>query len=276
MTTEEIKKDLEKKFVMYATMNKVFGLTYADKSKPFNELFATNGVIATILYVVAVVMSLRNQLFDKWKEEITALYESSRYGTWAWWIETAKRWQKGYDTVVIDGEVGYEEINEESQIVKAVMVRQNGRSISIYVAKEEGGELVALDEEELNQFQQYCNNVKPLGVYVVAISKEADDINIDAEVVYNGELSQDSINSLVEEKLNAYFSNLEFGATVYKSQVIEEIMSIEGVVDVELRRLIAIADGVENEIERSWVLSAGYGRVENMTLNCVADSSVRR
>ncbi len=276
MTTEEIRKDLEKKFVMQASMNRVFGLTSADRSKPFNELFATNGVIATILYVVAVVISLRNQLFEKWKEEIKALYESSRYGTWAWWIETAKRWQKDYDTVEIDGEVGYEDVAEDKRIIKAVMVRQSGRSISVYVAKEEGGELVALDEEELNQFQQYCNNVKPLGVYVVAISRDADLINIDAEVVYNGELSQDGINTLVEEKLNTYFSNLKFGATIYKSQVIEEIMSIEGVVDVEIRRLTAVADDVENVIERSWILNAGYGRIKNMTLNCIADNSVRR
>lgn len=275
MTTEEIRKDLEKKFVFHASMNKLFGLTSADRSKEFSSLFATNGVIATIIYVVAVVINLRNQLFEKWKEEIKSLYESSRYGTWSWWIETAKRWQVGYDTKVIDGEVGYEKIDEEAQIIKAAMVRQSGRSIAVYVAKQDNEELVALTEEEKESFQKYLNNVKPLGVYVIAVSKEADEIRIDAEVVYNGELTREAIDKAVVEKLNGYFTNLAFGATIYKAQIIEEIMSIEGVVDMALTVKV-ISERVERELERSLTLSAGYGKVIESNIAYVVDNSVRR
>lgn len=273
--TEEIRKDLEKKFVFHASMNKLFGLTSADRDKEFSSLFATNGVIATIIYVVAVVINLRNQLFEKWKEEIKSLYESSRYGTWSWWIETAKRWQVGYDTKVIDGEVGYEKIDEEAQIIKAAMVRQSGRSIAVYVAKQDNEELVSLTEEERESFQKYLNNVKPLGVYVIAVSKEADEIRIDAEVVYNGELTREAIDKAVVEKLNGYFTNLAFGATIYKAQIIEEIMSIEGVVDMALTVKV-ISERVERELERSLTLSAGYGKVIESNIAYVVDNSVRR
>lgn len=275
MTTEEIRKDLEKKFVFHASMNKLFGLTSADRDKEFSSLFATNGVIATIIYVVAVVMGLRAQLFGKWKEEIKSLYESSRYGTWSWWIETAKRWQVGYDTKVIDGEVGYEKIDEEAQIIKAAMVRQSGRSIAVYVAKQDNEELVALTEEEKESFQKYLNNVKPLGVYVIAVSKEADEIRIDAEVVYNGELKREAIDKAVVERLNGYFTNLAFGATIYKAQIIEEIMSIEGVLDMALTVKV-ISEGVERELERNLTLSAGYGKVIESNIAYVVDNSVRR
>ena len=276
MTTEEIRKDLEKKFVFHASMNKVFGMTPADSGKEFSSLFATNGVIATIIYVVAVVMSLRAQLFGKWKEEIKSLYESSRYGTWSWWIETAKRWQVGYSTVVNEnGEVGYDKIDEEAQIIKAAMVRQNGRSIAVYVAKKEGEELVALTGEERERFQKYLNNVKPLGVYIVAVSKEADEIRIDAEVVYNGELTRELIDKAVMERLNGYFTNLEFGATIYKAQIIEEIMSIEGIVDVALTVKVS-SERVERELKRNLVLSAGYGKVIESNIAYVVDNSVRR
>ena len=277
MTTEEIKKDLEKNFVFHASMSKLFGLTPEDKGKEFSSLFATNGVIATIIYVVAVVISLRTQLFAKWKEEMKGLYESSRYGTWAWWIETAKRWQVGYSTVVIDGEVGYEKIDENARIIKAAMVRQNGRSITIYVAKMENNKLVALnvDKGELSSFQRYLNNVKPLGVYVVAVSKEADKVNIEADIVYNGELSKEAIDKTVSERLNGYFANLEFGATIYKAQIIEEIMSIEGVVDVALK-VSVVSGGVERVLERSIALEAGYGELVNPVLRYTIDNSVRR
>lgn len=275
MTTEEIKKDLEKNFVFHASMSKLFGLTPEDKGKEFSSLFATNGVIATIIYVVAVVISLRTQLFAKWKEEVKGLYESSRYGTWSWWIETAKRWQVGYSTVVIDGEVGYEKIDENARIIKAVMVRQSGRSIAIYVAKQKSNDLLALTDEELEGFQRYCDNVKPLGVYVLAVSKEADEVNIEADVVYNGELSQEALKKAMQEKLNEYVRNLQFGATIYKAQMIEEVMSIEGVVDVDLKVDIVV-DGIVNELERSFVLSAGYGVVKNINITLTRDNSVRR
>lgn len=275
MTTEEIKKDLEKNFVFHASTSKLFGLTPEDKGKEFSSLFATNGVIATIIYVVAVVISLRTQLFAKWKEEVKGLYESSRYGTWSWWIETAKRWQVGYSTVVIDGEVGYEKIDENAKIIKAAMVRQNGRSIAVYVAKQKSNDLLALTDEELEGFQQYCDNVKPLGVYVLAVSKEADEVNIEADVVYNGELSQEALKKAMQEKLNEYVRNLQFGATIYKAQMIEEVMSIEGVVDVDLKVDIVV-DGIVNELERSFVLSAGYGVVKNINITLTRDNSVRR
>jgi hypothetical protein len=277
MTTEELKKELEKKFVQIASANGLFGLTSADSGKDFGSLFATNGVIATIIYVVAVVMSLRSQLFDKWKDEIKSLYESSRYGTWSWWIETAKRWQVGYSTKVIDGEVGYETIDEDAKIIKAAMVRQNGRSIAVYVAKMENNRLVALNEEkrELSSFQQYLNNVKPLGVYVVAVSKEADKVKIEADIVYNGGLSKEAMDKAVSERLNGYFTNLEFGATIYKAQIIEEIMSIEGVVDVALEVSVE-SSGVWRVLERSIALEAGYGELVDPVLRYTIDNSVRR
>lgn len=277
MTTEELRRELEKSFVAKASANEVFGLTTADSGKEFSELFATNGVIATIIYVVAVVMSLRNQLFSKWKEEIKSLYESSRYGTWSWWIETAKMWQVGYSTVVNDdGEVGYDKIDATARIIKAAMVRQNGRSIAVYVAKMENNRLVALDEEkELRSFQRYLNNVKPLGVYVVAVSKEADKVDIEADIVYNGELSKEAMDKAVSERLNGYFTNLEFGATIYKAQIIEEIMSVEGVVDVALSVSVE-SGGVKRALERSIVLEAGYGELVNSVLRYTIDNSVKR
>lgn len=276
MTTEEVRIEIEKVFVRECAERGMFGLMAEDSGKDFRSLFATNGVIATIIYVVAVVMSLRAQLFGKWKEEIKSLYESSRYGTWSWWVETAKRWQVGYSTVVNEnGEVGYEKIDEDAQIIKAVMVRQSGRSIAVYVAKQEGEELVALTEKERKSFQKYLNNVKPLGVYVVAVSKQADEIRIDAEVVYNGELTREAIDKAVVERLNGYFTNLAFGATIYKAQIIEEIMSIEGVVDVALTVKV-VSEGVEKELERNLTLSAGYGKVRESNIAYVVDNSVRR
>lgn len=278
MTTEEVRKELEKKFVEIASANELFGLTLADRGKEFSSLFATNGVISTIIYVVAVVINLRNQLFGKWKEEIKSLYESSRYGTWAWWIETAKRWQIGYSTIVNEnGEVVYEKIDETARIVKAAMVRQNGRSIAVYVAKMENNKLVALNEEkgELSSFQRYLNNVKPLGVYVVAVSKEADKVEIEADIVYNGELSKEAMDKAVSERLNGYFTNLKFGATIYKAQIIEEIMSIEGVVDVALNVSVE-SGGVKRVLERSIALEAGYGELVGSELRYTIDNSVRR
>jgi hypothetical protein len=271
MTTEEIRKAIEKEFVKEAANRRLFGLSASDRFMDFSELFATNGVIATLIYVVAVIISLKSQIFAKWQEEIKSLYESSRYGTWAWWIETAKRWQRGDSTKVINGEVGYSKINEEKRIVKAAMVRQNGRSIMLFVAKEEGGELTMLNGDELTSFQSYCDEVKPLGVNIVARSLPADSVKITGTVVYNGELLQEDLRKEIEAKVNDYIRNLTFGAIVRKTALIDVIMDIEGVIDIWFTLEVG-GRVIDREVE----LVAGYGKVESLSLSYDNDTRVRR
>lgn len=270
MTTEEVRIEIEKVFVRECARRGMFGLTREDVNKEFSSLFGRTTVIAVILYVVAFMIALKSQLFASWKREVEALWQSSRYGTWAWWIATAKKWQKGDATEVIDGVVGYESVDESKRIIKAAMVRQNGRSISVYVAKGTD-ELSPLSADELGAFQAYLNNVKPLGINVLAISLPADSIEVSGEVVYSNELLQDEMKDAVKDRLNEYFKSLSFGATVYVAQMIEEVMSIDGVVDA------ALAMKVNGEvIEREKVLPAGYGVADVANVVVKNNSIIRR
>lgn len=271
MTTEEVRIEIEKVFVRECARRGMFGLTRDDAGKEFSTLFGRTTVIAVILYVVAYMIVLKSQLFAVWKREVEALWQSSRYGTWVWWIETAKKWQKGDATVVTDGVVGYESVDESKQIIKAAMVRQNGRSISVYVAKGTDAELSPLAADELTAFQSYLNNVKPLGINVLAISLPADSIEVSGEVVYSNELLQNEMKDAVKDRLNEYFRSLSFGATVYVAQMIEEVMSIDGVVDT------ALTMKVNGEvIEREKVLPAGYGVADVANVVVKNNSIIRR
>lgn len=270
-TTEEYNKRLQEVFMREIGGRRLFGLTAADSGKSFSEVFSANGVIAVLLYAVAVVLANRDRLFDAWKKDVQRLYESSRYGTWAWWIETAKRWQKGDSTEVIDGEVGYSVVDESKRVVTAAMVRQMQRTLYLFVAKGDAGSYEKLDEEEVVAFQAYVNNVKPLGVNVIARSLDADEIGISGSVIYNGELTQDEIDSALKSAVQNLVSSLEYGATLYVSQVIDTMMDVEGVVDVAIE---VTANG--RIVDRSIALDAGYGEVARFEFNYERNSNVGR
>ena len=67
------------------------------------------------------------------------------------------------------------------------------------------------------------------------------------------------MKSRVLAALNDYFANLSFGSTIYRSQVIERIMSIDGVIDVQLQQLRVSG----YEVQTSYAPQSGYAKITN-------------
>ena len=59
MSVEEVYSELQQMFVAMAASKRLFGLTEADASRAYSELFATTGVLSAILYAVAYVIALK-------------------------------------------------------------------------------------------------------------------------------------------------------------------------------------------------------------------------
>ena len=72
----------------------------------FDNRFSRAGLMRILFYVVAYVIALKERSLDAWKADIAATADSTRYGTWHWWVKTCKEFQNGDTTTVINGKVG--------------------------------------------------------------------------------------------------------------------------------------------------------------------------
>lgn len=263
MRREEIEKSIQEELMSLARERELFGQN-SGSTATFEEVFGRTGVMACLIYVVAYVIALKEWLFEDWKKEIDKAVLKSHYGTEAWWIERAKEWQYGDSTIVIDGRVGYRDVDESSRIIEAVAVRQSGRRLSLCVAKKEGGKLVALSIDELSAFAAYVEKVKPLGVSIGVYSDESAKVVLNASIKVDSESGSDAVIANVKTALNEYLSNLTFGSEVRVASVFDVVMDIEGVVDfgleyMEIDGVVLVTDS--DVIKRSYVPVSGYAEL---------------
>lgn len=272
MKLDELNEELQKRFVSTAARNGRFGLTSADSNKPFADLFGKTSVIAILIYVVAAAIWAKDTLFADWLNAVERTADGTRYGTYRWWVNMAKKFQVGdIQTSVIDGFVGYETIDESKRIITAATVIQDGRNLTVKVAKSDGNNgLEQLTTDELGQFRAYVQNVKPIGIVVNVESKPAAQVRLVATVRYNAAKSEDEVKQEVEDAVSEYLANLGFGGTLYVSRIIEAIMDIDGVLDVRVPILGGVlVDG--KVIQNSTVPSAGYAMLSDTNITVIAD-----
>lgn len=250
---------MQRQFVRGSAQSSLFGLTIHDINKSFESVFGKTSVIAAILYAASYIIALKEVLLSEWKKDVEDTAATTRYGTWAWWIAAAKAFQFGDTTSVIDGKVGYEVVDPSKQIITAATVAQVGRSLTVKVAKGAVGSLSELSQEELQAFNGYVQNIKPLGVSVRVSSLPPASVEIAGSITYNSEEGEAAMKSRVLAALNDYFANLSFGSTIYRSQVIERIMSIDGVIDVQLQQLRVSG----YEVQTSYAPQSGYAKITN-------------
>lgn len=271
MKLDELNEELQKRFVAMAARNGRFGLTFADSNKPFANLFGKTSVIAILIYVVAAAIWAKDTLFADWLDAVEQTADGTRYGTYRWWVNAAKKFQVNSQTSVIDGFVGYETIDESKQIITAATVIQDGRNLTVKVAKSDGNNgLEKLTTNELMQFRAYVQNIKPIGIVANVESKPAAQVRLVATVRYNAAKSEDDIKQEVEDAVSEYLANLGFGGTLYVSRIIEAIMDIDGVLDVRVPILGGVVvDG--RVIQNSTVPSAGYAMLSDTNITVIAD-----
>ena len=272
MKLDELNEELQKRFVATAARNGRFGLNSADSNKPFTDFFGKTSVIAILIYVVAAAIWAKDTLFADWLDAVERTADGTRYGTYRWWVNAAKKFQVGdIQTSVIDGFVGYETIDESKRIITAATVIQDGRNLTVKVAKSDGNNgLEQLTTDELGQFRAYVQQIKPIGIVANVESKPAAQVRLIATVRYNAAKSEDEVKQEVEDAVSEYLANLGFGGTLYVSRIIEAIMDIDGVLDVRVPILGGVyVDGMV--IQNSTVPSAGYAMLDDTNITVIAD-----
>ena len=194
MTTTEILTELQQALMTNTTAATLFGFTVGDN---YDDRFSKIGPVSVMLYVVAYVTALKETLLEHWKEEVRQIADSTRYGTEAWWKATAKLWRDDPNELltVVNGAVGYaNDTTTATTPVRYAAVTAQGNTLTLKVAKEGSAGPEALTSAQLSAFQGYVNSIKPLGIYVTAVSGDANLLQLHATIIYNPEITLQTLN----------------------------------------------------------------------------------
>lgn len=255
----EIKKQLTDEWMANESVQQKFGFAAGTS---FDSVFSPVSVVNIIFYIVAYVVWLREAALESWRKDIDATAISTRYGTKEWWHKIALAWQDGDMTSVVDGAVEYSVVDETKRKITYCAVREEGRTLYLRVACGSAGNLFSLTAEELARFQSYLNDVKPLGVRVIAYSYNADNVTIAADIYYDGEVSVAGVDNEVKRVIDEYLASIVFGGDIYVSKMVDVIQSVKGVVDVNNLKLNA-GGGWQT---RKLTPNAGYVKVSGWGL----------
>lgn len=256
----EIKKQLTDEWMANETMQQKFGFVAGDS---FDDRFKPATMVNILFYIAAYIMWLREAALESWRSDVDATALATRYGTKEWWHKIALAWQDGDMTSVVDGAVEYSVVDETKRKITYCAVREEGRTLYLRVACGNAGNLFSLTAEELARFQSYLNDVKPLGVRVIAYSYNADNVTIAADIYYDGEISLAGVDVEVKRVIDEYLASIVFGGDIYVSKMVDVIQSVKGVVDVHNLKLNAGSGWQTRKLtpNAGYVKVTGYGLI---------------
>jgi hypothetical protein len=188
------------------------------------------------LWVVAFAAATIDALLDQFMLKVIALVATSRVGTAIWYKTHSLQFQYGDDLVWDEGseKFVYAVIDESKQIVSSVAIVFSGGEVRIKAVKENN---VPLTVSELAAFDYYWLTSKPPGTSLSTISLDADDLRIDARIIYdplvmaaNGSLISDSNVYPVEDAVDEYIANLDFNGRFWEDKLNDKIQAATGVV----------------------------------------------
>lgn len=201
---------------------------------------------------------------DIFKSDVEEYLKSKQPGSNLWYVSKALEFQYGDSLLVSDdGILYYPEINTAKQIVKqasAVEVDNSGyRQLLVKIAKEISGSFTPLSDTEKLAFTNYFEVVKFVGTSVIVVSQNADIINYNLEVKFNGIFAESDMVTKIEAALTAFKRQIRFDAIFYASSLLDAVLAVPGVVAAKFNSLTGTPyGGSPTAITLGYELQSGY------------------
>ena len=260
-------------FVRSEALRTAFGLTGYDpdgdaaaQAAYYDQNFSAVSVETCLLFVVAACAALVENLFDWFTADVDERVNEDRYGRKGWYEKTAKAFQyqdgdgTDYQLDIDTGE--YAVTDEEAQIVRhASAEANNGFGVKLKVAKGEGS-LSPLDADELAAFTSYINRLKPAGVPVTVISRNADRLAVKMTVYYDPIIfTEATALQKVKETMAAYLKGIDFNGEFVTMSMVDRLQAVPGLDIIEIHEAKAKHEGypyTEIESNTRYVPVPGY------------------
>ncbi|MEG2791936.1 MAG: hypothetical protein RSA98_10180, partial [Odoribacter sp.] len=178
------------------------------------------------------------------------------------------------DTDQYDNSTLTDEQIREQQVVKYAAVVEKAAIVYVKVATGNKGARSQLTLEQENALNAYFKEVKDAGVKLEVVNAPANLFDINIKVYYNPMVFDNNLNRLdgtgqvVHNTIASFVENLPFNGEYRNSALIAELLQLDGVVLVDLKK--ATHDG--EIIPARWVPESGYFRVDKETLGINAEA----
>lgn len=224
-------------------------------------------------HIVAVAIHSFELILDLFKKEIDDLTDKITPGTLRWYAEMCKRFHNG-ENLLFDEKTALlyykNQDDKTNEIIKVAAVSEvtvindgvSENKLFIKVAKEEDGKITELSADEKYNFVNYIEAIKFAGCQTEVISTKADQIQYQMRVYHDPAIAHDKIESGVLAAIEAYKTSLGFDGVLYRQQLIDAVMGVEGVTTVDMYTLrhhrFKDPAGVWQDIDTHASLDAGY------------------
>lgn len=190
------------------------------------------------VYLTAYAIWMFEKIQDTFKDEISELISTTRFGTLPWYQEIALLFQYGDALEYVDYRFQYAIVDTDKQIIqRSAAVAANGQ-VTLKVAKLSGDDPVKLSTGELAAFNSYLTDLKPPGEVVAVISLDADLLKLYAEIIYDPQVLNSDGSSIldgtfpVELAIDEYLSGIVWDGKFNMRKFEDAIQAVNGVIDI--------------------------------------------
>ena len=227
---------------------------------------SATAIYKLIEYVAATAFWVHETLWDRFRAATEALIAAAPVANLPWYAARALEFQLGDQLIVLPtGRPGYAAGTTGAKIVTRATAKENDTNgivkVFLKVAKDgaSAGTLAALNNAELVQVQGYFSRIRPAGIRLEVVSREADRLQLTGAIYYDPLLDVPTFKAAVLAAVQRYLANLEFDGQVYVARLEDAIQAVPGVQDVQLTRVAARTGlAAPTEFARVYETAAGY------------------
>jgi len=293
MTVSEFKRVMTDYYIGDENIKEAYGL---DKNRTFEEQFSAVSLENIIFFDVATAMFVMQELFERFKIDVTEILNAQLPGTVNWYAYKAKLFQYGKELVPeLVPETDYynntgktaEQIAGMRIVKYAAAVEAKDKSILyLKIATDNGDdERKPLSPEQLIAFKKYLNEVQYAGVRISVINDPADEMKLQIDIYYDplvldetGSRLDGTADTPVQDIIRNYLKNLPFNGTYTNQGLVDTLQAINGVRIAELKSAASRYGAYTEftEIDAREVAHAGYYHISdaNLIINFIADEEV--
>ena len=242
------------------------GMDAAELVAYYNARFSTVSIETCLIAIVATCAAAVENMMDWFREDVSGIVDTERYGHRGWYPKVAKAFQyqdgDGTDYELDDDSGTYSVIDEEAMIVKHASCESIGYGVKLKVAKDSDGVPAPLTADEKTTFEAYINRLKPAGIPVQVVSRNADQLKVSMYVYYDPIVfNANTAMDRVKAEMASYLGNLDFNGEYVTMLMVDRLQAVSGLDIIEVRDAYAKHEGygfVRIENDSRYVPESGY------------------
>ena len=289
MTIVEFKQLITDSYIGDDTVKSIYGLS---PNLTFDDQFSAVSLENIIFSNIATAMFVMQELFERFKIDISEILNAQQSGTVNWYAYKAMLFQFGmnlvpetdrYDNTGLTAE----QIAAMRVVHYAAAVEARDKSILyIKIATDgEPGERKPLSPAKLIAFKSYLNEISYAGVRLSVINDPPDEMRLEIDIYYDpmvldesGRRLDGTDNTPVQNAIRNFLKNLPFNGTYTNQGLVDTLQVIDGVHIAEIKSASS-RFGVFTEfteINAREIAHAGYYKISdpNLILNFIPNEEV--